>query len=455
MLLILSCSALEIFSFDLGVPQAPSNFEIGNQTEDSVTLKWNKPKSDGGSRITGYQVEFRQPDSDVWEVANTYPIKGTDFTVENLQTGKTYEFRVKAKNAEGWSDYAKLDRPVTVKPSSGMYCSDWSLFEWKSTHSSMFLVAPSSPSMPEVKKVGKNYVELAWTAPTNDGGSKILGYVVEKKPVGSDQWTKAVPYLVLDDNVMIGDLAENSEVEFRVRAVNKSGEGEPSSSTGRVKITEYPSKTLLILLGQNWWKYTIRCIDGKAPTFVKKVADVHVSLNGEAVFTVEFEGNPAPEVKWLRNGMELGSAGRYRITGKQGDLKSTLTFAEAWDSDNQAKISCEIINPLGRESCEATLHVKSKIDGKIWHGIPLMEWSVSFSAPPKLMREPDEQRVQLGDTLKVKIPISGKGPFNFKVKKGDQPLTDNDRLKIQEFDDYILLTLSGKSVVSQPYPGSM
>lgn len=66
-----------------------------------------------------------------------------------------------------------------------------------------------------------------------------------------------------------------------------------------------------------------------------------------------------------------------------------------------------------------------------------------LSAPPKIGREPDEQRVHLGDTLKLKIPISGKGPFSFKVKKGDQAVTDNDRLKIQEFDDYILVTLSG------------
>jgi hypothetical protein len=104
-----------------------------------------------------------------------------------------------------------------------------------------FLVPPSSPGMPEIKKVGKNNVELAWTPPTNDGGAKVTGYVVEKKPIGSDQWTKAVPFNVLDNHVLIGDLPENGEFEFRVKAVNKAGEGEPSSSTGRVKITEFPS----------------------------------------------------------------------------------------------------------------------------------------------------------------------------------------------------------------------
>jgi hypothetical protein len=106
------------------------------------------------------------------------------------------------------------------------------------------LVAPSSPSMPEVKKVGKNFIELAWSPPSNDGGSKVLGYVIEKKPIGSDQWTKAVPYNVSDTNVTVSDLPDNSEMEFRVRAVNKTGESEPSSSTGRVKITEYPSRKI-------------------------------------------------------------------------------------------------------------------------------------------------------------------------------------------------------------------
>ncbi len=102
----------------LGAPQAPTNIEVGNQTEKSVALKWNKPKNDGGAKITAYQVEILKPDSDKWEVVNDYPIKGNDLTIDNLQTGKPYEFRVKAKNAAGWGDYSTLDHPVTLKPDS-------------------------------------------------------------------------------------------------------------------------------------------------------------------------------------------------------------------------------------------------------------------------------------------------------------------------------------------------
>ncbi|CAF0741448.1 unnamed protein product, partial [Didymodactylos carnosus] len=357
------------------VPQGPSNVEVRGQTENSVTLKWDRPKNDGGSKVTQYQVEIRKPGSDAWEPASDFPLKGTELTVENLQPNKAYEFRVKAKNAAGWSQPTVLDRPVTLKPD---------------------YVPPSSPSTPEVKKVGKNFVELAWSPPTNDGGR----YIVEKKPAGSDQWTKATPYTVLDNNVTVTDLPENGEFEFRVKAVNRAGESEPSGVTNRIKISEFPN--------------------GRKPTFTKKIADVNAAINSEVSFTADFESNPAPEVKWYRNGMELSPSGRYRISTKPNELTSTLTFMEVWETDNNSTITCELVNPLGKESCDAIFRVKT---------------------PPKLDREPGDQKVNLGETLKVKIPINGKGPYTFKVKKDDQSLPDDKRVRVQEFDDYIVVTI--------------
>lgn len=107
-----------LFSFS-AVPQAPSNFDVNKKTENSVTLTWSRPKNDGGSKVTAYQVEMRRPNSDMWDLANDYPIKGTELTINNLQPGKGYEFRVKAKNAAGWGDYATLDQSVTLKPDNG------------------------------------------------------------------------------------------------------------------------------------------------------------------------------------------------------------------------------------------------------------------------------------------------------------------------------------------------
>ena len=176
---------------------------------------------------------------------------------------------------------------------------------------------------------------------------------------------------------------------------------------------------------------------------MKKLVDTSAPLNCEATFTVEFEGNPVPEVKWFRNGLELSSSGRYRISTKPNEFKSTLIFNEAWDTDNNSKISCEIVNPLGRETCEATFTVKSKKFRLLMNSLNQLTFFRYCLAPPRLTREPDDQRVPLGETLKVKIPISGKGPFNFKVKRNDQLLDNSDRVRIQEYDDYIVVTIPG------------
>lgn len=94
------------------------------------------------------------------------------------------------------------------------------------------------------------------------------------------------------------------------------------------------------------------------------MTDTSAPLNGEATFTVEFDGNPVPDVKWYRNGLELSSSGRYRISTKPNELKSSLVFTEAWESDSNSKITCEVVNPLGRDTCEATFTVKSRLRKK-------------------------------------------------------------------------------------------
>lgn len=83
---------------------------------------------------------------------------------------------------------------------------------------------------------------MAWAAPSRDGGSKITGYLVEKKEAGSDHWVKALTYTVPDTNVVLNDLNDNTDYEFRIRAVNKAGESEPSIASLPVRITEFPGR---------------------------------------------------------------------------------------------------------------------------------------------------------------------------------------------------------------------
>lgn len=71
-------------------------------------------------------------DDKSWRVANDYLVKDTNSMVHSLLNGHEYEFRVKAKNAAGWS-----------KPSLPS-----SAFKLKSK-----FVVPSPPNSPKVVKV--------------------------------------------------------------------------------------------------------------------------------------------------------------------------------------------------------------------------------------------------------------------------------------------------------------
>ena len=57
-----------------------------------------------------------------------------------------------------------------------------------------------------------------------------------------------------------------------------------------------------------------------------------------------------------------------------------------------------------------------------------------------------DQKVDVGDPLKVKIPFSGKGPFEVKLKKGNREIPENDHIKYTVFDDYIVLNLKGNGM---------
>ncbi|CAF0846330.1 unnamed protein product [Brachionus calyciflorus] len=361
------------------LPDAPKELKLVNQSSETAVLTWEPPAQDGGAKITGYNLEMNECGSDDWFPVNDSLIRGTSFTVENLKPNIGYNFRIKAKNPVGWSAPSKQELTVVLKPE---------------------FVKPEAPGAPSVTKVGKKTAELTWTAPLKDGGAKINGYIVEKKQVNSDYWSRAHSYLISDTNCVVSELIDNADYEFRVRAVNKAGESEPSSTTGRVKITEFP--------------------DGTKPEFIKKLVDAEGSIGGQVSYRVEFEGKPAPTAKWFKNGIEVSQGNKYEIISEQ--FSSILTIKHLADNENNHPVKCVISNPLGKESSEALIKV---------------------IAIPKLEREPGDQTVGLDETLKVKIPIVGKGPFNVALKKDGEevPADSADHYKVSELDGTVTFTI--------------
>lgn len=109
----------------IGRPAAPALLEVVDVTEDSVTLSWLPPHSDGGSRIVRYVVEL----CDVTRSEGWIKVREVDSSdrllacVENLKEGKPYLFRVYAENAEGRGTTTEIKEAIvpTSQLGKGIY----------------------------------------------------------------------------------------------------------------------------------------------------------------------------------------------------------------------------------------------------------------------------------------------------------------------------------------------
>ena len=83
-------------------------------------------------------------------------------------------------------------------------------------------------------------VDLSWTAPANDGGSAITGYVVQKSPAtGAPVWTDAATLGDVTSTTVTG-LTWGSSYIFHIRAVNAVGSGPWSAPSGSTQAPGVP-----------------------------------------------------------------------------------------------------------------------------------------------------------------------------------------------------------------------
>ena len=185
-------------------PGAPRNLKVSDVTKTSCKLTWTAPESDGGSPVTGYQVE--KFTGTKWIRAVKKPVAECSFAFDDLLEASENEFRVCAENAAGVGPPSETTGRFVAKDP----------FE-----------VPGRPDAPEVKDRTENQATLTFKAPDSDGGSPIVGYVVEMKGKLETKW-KVIGKDVKDLEFVATGLQPDAECEFRVAAVNKAGQGQAS-----------------------------------------------------------------------------------------------------------------------------------------------------------------------------------------------------------------------------------
>ncbi len=288
-----------------GAPEGP--LKASDVHSDGCTLKWKRPKDDGGSPIDYYQVEKLDPDTGLWipcgrSQDTTLPVKG-------LKSKKKYKFRVKAVNPEGESEPLNGEEEIEAKEP----------FE-----------EPGAPRNLELVDYDADSVDLKWEPPKDTGGAEVTGYVVEKKDEFG-RWTKAHEVPGTQTKCQVPNLVTGEKYKFRVKAVTAGGISEPSNDVGPVTIK---ARNLPPRIDRSNL-HDIRCKAGDMFNF-----DVNIS------------GEPPPEKQWLSNGKEMTASDRIKVVFNDYNTKIFVRSAKRSDT---GKLVITAENANGSDRAEVTM----------------------------------------------------------------------------------------------------
>jgi len=202
------------------VPGAPT---IGTAVagNNSASVNWTPPASNGGSAITSFSVQVINPVTGA-QIGALQPTTGatagtaTSLTVTGLTNGTSYQFRVRAVNAIGSSIPSGLSNTITATAAAG--------------------TAPGAPTIRNAASgaAGGPITATANWRPGAAGSSPITGYIVTAIGVGVPNQVSAVltPGPVRDQSFEMTLPAGN--YRFTVVAINATGTSVASGQSNQV-----------------------------------------------------------------------------------------------------------------------------------------------------------------------------------------------------------------------------
>ncbi len=176
----------------------------------SATVNWTAPSDNGGGTITGYVITPY-----IGATAQTPVNVGnvTTYNVTGLANGTAYTFTVAATNSAGTGSASSASNSVTP------------------------VTVPGAPTI-GAATAGNASATVNWTAPSDNGGAPVSGYVITPYIGGTAQTPVNVGTITADT---VTGLTNGTAYTFTVAATNTAGTGSASSASNSVTPVTIPS----------------------------------------------------------------------------------------------------------------------------------------------------------------------------------------------------------------------
>jgi hypothetical protein len=183
-------------------PTAPLNFTAVDNGS-SVAVAWAVPENLGGATSASYRVMFSRDAGSTWSVSTV--TNSLSANTIRPSKGTTWQYRVVANTQFGLGDFSNVVS-ITVAAS-----------------------APSVPSWSRVAFATDGSIDLRFNAPSDNGGSPITGYTVQKS-LDQVNWTTVATPAFGTNTLTLPRENPGVRLFVRVTATNALGVSVPSVS---------------------------------------------------------------------------------------------------------------------------------------------------------------------------------------------------------------------------------
>ena len=273
------------------VPTAPSNL---NATASglNIVLTW----TDNSNNETGFKLERSIHNTKVWTEIATLAANATSHGDTGLEAGTSYDYRVRAYNSGGNSDYTLTATATT-------------------------LAIPSKPYLLSVNVSSSTELTLSWT----DGSTNESSFKIERSLNGVSSWTQIATVSANVITYSDTGLASQTKYYYRARAYNAAGNSDYSNIANGTTLQSPPATPLdfdIVVISTSSVKLTWTVVSADQTAFV-----IDKSTNGGLTWTSTVINTPGLET-YTATGLNYNTTYSFRVFARNlgGDSEPTKTI---------------------------------------------------------------------------------------------------------------------------------